>query len=186
MIPDTTDDKFSGLTDFPITDIRYWLKYCGLATLASIPFLATGLVILGAPIPLPGIYTPFTVVKGDVLMVIGLGIRGITFFPMIIYVNAGQDNSTALVPILMALKAVRDQFENQISKIENTIPNVADLMIAQLETNNANLLNQNKQIETQIANLKAQQKPEWSEIKKQMKTVIKADTRQVITRVKGK
>lgn len=186
LIPDTTDDKFSGLTDIPITDIRYWLKYCGLATLASIPFLATGLVILGIPIPLPGIYTPFTVVKGDVLMVIGLGIRGITFFPMIIYVNAGQDNSTALVPILMVLKAVRDQFENQISKIENTIPNVADLMIAQLETNNANLLNQNKQIETQIANLKAQQKPEWSEIKKQMKTVIKADTRQIITRIKSK
>ena len=186
LIPDTTDDKFSGLTDIPITDIRYWLKYCGLATLASIPFLATGLVILGVPIPLPGIYTPFTVVKGDVLMVIGLGIRGITFFPMIIYVNAGQDNSTALVPILMALKAVRDQFENQISKIENTIPNVADLMIAQLESNNANLLNQNKQIETQIANLKAQQKPEWPEIKKQMKTAIKADTRQIITRIKGK
>lgn len=105
---------------------------------------------------------------------------------MIIYVNAGQDNSTALVPILMALKAVRDQFENKISKIENTIPNVADLMIAQLETNNANLLNQNKQIETQIANLKAQQKPEWPEIKKQMKTAIKADTRQIITRIKGK
>jgi hypothetical protein len=186
LMPNDCSDKFSGVTDIPFTDIRYWMKYCSIATVVSLPFLATGLVILGVPIPLPAIFLPFTVVKGDVTIVVGLGIRGISFFPMMIYVNGSQDNSTTLVPLLIALKAIKDAFMANMSKIELTIPDVANLIISQLQSNNANLLNQNDQIDKQVAALKSIQKPQWSEIKRQMKRMVHEDTREIVTRLKGK
>ena len=183
LITDDVDDKFCPMMEVPITDIKYWKRYCGVATLATIPFLATGLVILGVPIPFPAIYIPLVVVNGDVLMVVGIGNRGITFFPMVLYVNANHDYSTALVPILIALKAVRDSFQKQLSKLELTIPNVADLMIDQLEGNNANLLNQNKQIEQEIANLKTKYKPSWAHVQKEIKKYLGIDERQKVARL---
>lgn len=183
LITDDVDDKFCPMMEVPITDIKYWKRYCGVATLATIPFLATGLVILGIPIPFPAIYIPLVVVNGDVLMVVGIGNRGITFFPMVLYVNANHDYSTALVPILIALKAVRDSFQKQLSKLELTIPNVADLMIDQLEGNNANLLNQNKQIEQEIANLKTKFKPSWAHVQKEIKKYLGLDERQKVARL---
>lgn len=183
LITDDVDDKFCPMMEVPITDIKYWKRYCGVATLATIPFLATGLVILGVPIPFPAIYIPLVVVNGDVLMVVGIGNRGITFFPMVLYVNANHDYSTALVPILIALKAVRDSFQKQLSKLELTIPNVADLMIDQLEGNNANLLNQNKQIEQEIANLKTKFKPSWAHVQKELKKYLGLDERQKVARL---
>lgn len=183
LVTNDVDDKFCPMMEVPITDMKYWKRYCGMATLATIPFLATGLVILGVPIPFPAIYIPLVVVNGDVLMVIGIGNRGITFFPMVLYVNASHDYSTALVPILIALKAVRNSFQKQLSKLELAIPNVADLMMDQLEGNNANLLNQNKQIDQEIANLKTRFKPSWAHVQKEIKKYIGVDDRQKVARL---
>ena len=89
-------------TQYGITDYAYWVKYCCNATIVNCMFPAfwsAGLIIAGAPIYLPIIYMPFTVISGRVTVVIGMGICGICPYPMILFVNL-SDTVGSMIPII--------------------------------------------------------------------------------------
>ncbi len=89
-----------------ITTMKYWLKYCLMATLvnAMVPiYWGTGLIISGVPIPLPIIYIPLVVIRGRTICVIGLGLCGICPLPMILFVNPTGTKSTIILPLNIAV-----------------------------------------------------------------------------------
>ena len=96
-------------TQADITKLKYWLKYCLMATLVNcmVPiYWGTGIIIGGAPIMLPIIYIPFVVIPGRTICVIGLGLCGIVPMPMLLFVNASNTNSTIILPLNIAIDLV--------------------------------------------------------------------------------
>ena len=144
-------------TRFGIGDYAYWVKYCGVATLVNcmLPmYWPTGLIIAGAPIPLPIIYLPIIVLKGRVTVVIGLGICGICPLPMLLFVNFG-DFPGSLIPII---NIVVDMLKGVSGMVMNGVnAPVKALIKAAIEQQDKkiNELQQKKtDIKTQIQNLR--------------------------------
>ena len=80
-------------------DIRYWLKYCSFATLASVlnPVAgwATGFPPPIGPIPFPVVYLPFKSFETKWgFIVVGLTITGIYPFPWVLFTNYSTNYNT--------------------------------------------------------------------------------------------
>lgn len=100
-----------------IFDLKYWLKYFGIATLSTMMFLATGIVLPTGTIPLPCIYIPFLVVnikKVGLIMVIGISVRGMAINPIILIVNVDSKDNSYLIPVTMALQTLKETIQNKI------------------------------------------------------------------------
>lgn len=114
------------MTEYDNDTIMYWLRYCAMATLANcmMPiYWSTGLVIAGAPVPLPIVYIPFCVIPGRVITVIGIGLCGIMPSPMIIFVNTSALPGCILMPlnilvdtVIAQLNALRDMQYTAVEK----------------------------------------------------------------------
>lgn len=155
-------ENLSGMTEIEITDIRYWIRYCGIATLMTLGFLATGLVIVGVPVYLPCIYIPIYVTsipKVKLLIVIGIAIRGISISPMIIYVNMSSENNSAIIPVTLALMMVKDQFMEQLQKLNLCVPDLADGISNMVKADNARLMKEQERYKKSYAALRAVQLP---------------------------
>jgi hypothetical protein len=91
-IPIEEDEYLSPYSKSTYGDIKYWLKYCGFATLASVANPATGWST-GFPPPigpllLPTVYIPFKAFQLPWgFIVVGLTITGIYPFPWALFVN---------------------------------------------------------------------------------------------------
>jgi len=79
-----------------------------LATVISIPFLADGFDIppTMTPIPLPCIYICFNTIfikQLNLVIVIGLALRGIWPWPVVLFVNCSSTPASYLTPLIAAL-----------------------------------------------------------------------------------
>lgn len=106
--------------DIQPNNIKYWLKYCGMATLmncATPNNWATGITISGAPILMPIILVPIKYIDGDIGAVIGLGICGICIYPMMIIINNTDQFGSILLPVNMLINEIKRLIQD--SKINN-------------------------------------------------------------------
>lgn len=181
---DNASEKFSGTTNIETDNIKYWKKYCSLATLLSIPYLSTGLIIAGTPVLLPIVYVPITVIKlKAMIIVIGLGICGIAIYPMTLYVNTSAEYATIVVATMMALDAIKQSFENDLNNENNSITLIANNLIKQLNNDNDNIDLQIKEINKQIDELK---NTSLSDVKNKIKEMKKESKRSKGIRLKNK
>lgn len=150
----TEDSLF---TQYEITSYRYWLRYCTMATLVNcmLPmYWPTGILILGAPMPLPIIFIPIIVISGRVILVIGIGLCGICPMPMFLLMNV-SDIPGFFIPIL---NTVVDMLKDLSAMTMKLADKSAKTMIAQLikkEDDNINKLNEEiSEIQRNIENLR--------------------------------
>lgn len=119
------ESDFNPNTKISYSDIRYWIKYMSMATLTGcVPlYWSVGIVILGAPIPLPIIYTPIKAIKTQWgVIVIGLGVCGIAISPMVYYVNL-ENKLVSVIPnaTVVALKASLNIAKAELANKRNAL-----------------------------------------------------------------
>lgn len=105
------NDIFSSKTKYDMNSYMYWLVYCANATLTNcmLPmYWGTGLVIAGAPIPLPIILVPIYYIPGKVGMLLGLGICGIAIWPMLLFVNVTSEDMSVMIPINLIIDMLKE------------------------------------------------------------------------------
>jgi len=178
-------ENLSGASSVEITELKYWVRYCGIATLMTVGFLATGLVIAGTPIPLPCIYIPIYVTsipKVKLLVVIGLAIRGIAILPMIIYVNMSSENNSAVIPVTLALMMVKDEFMAQLQKLNLCVPDLADGFSNIIKADNTRLLKEQERYKKSYAALRAVQLPSRQMIIEYFKESVNREMEQMVER----
>lgn len=183
----TDDDK----DDIAITDTAYWVKYFNLATIISLPpaFWASGLDIPPSmtPVPMPGIYIAIKAIyikSFNIVIVIGIAIRGIYVFPILLVVNLSDQDLSPLTPLIALLNKVKDMYKAGISTIEQTIPNIIGLLIYKLEKENEEYTQANQKYEAQLLQLQNLVVENDEKLKRNMKRLVdaKADLRQKIHR----
>ena len=112
--------NLGGKTETDFGDIKYWLKYCSFATLASVVSpdngWSTGLILPGAVIKLPVIYLPIKAISTPYgFMMLGLTIVGIWFTPIILMVNYETKSITPFVDPVAFIKKQIDTLKENIS-----------------------------------------------------------------------
>ena len=128
--PDEIDPNFLPSTKYGFGDQKYWLKYCSLATLASvanpISGWSTGLILPTGPLLLPVVYIPIRAIQLKWgFIVIGLTVTGIYPFPWVLYVNYSTENHAPLGdptgPLKAELAALKKEISDQMSKLREGI-----------------------------------------------------------------
>ena len=182
---DNADDLYSGTTNVEINNIKYWKKYCSLATLLSIPYMSTGIIIAGAPILLPIVYIPITIINlKSMIIVIGLGICGIAIYPMVLYVNLTSEYATIVVATMMALDALRQTFEDDVNNQNNNISIIVNSIINELNNENNDIDLQIHEINKQIDDIK--NGDNFDELKRKIKEIKNESKRSKGIRLKNK
>lgn len=160
-----------------------------MATLITLPFFADGLDIppTMTPVPLPGIYIAFKAIHikiFDVILVIGLAIRGMYISPILLTVNLSDQDVSPLLPLVAILKQVREMFSNAINMIEMTIPNLVGILIMKLEKENQQYREKNIMYNNMLKTLESQMVENEQQLKKNMRRIqnVYADVRQNIFR----
>lgn len=181
--------------EITVFDCEYWYLYFALATVISLPLVMDWADGLDIPtpvgllsIPLPGIYICIACLPIkflNIVVVFGLAIRGMWIFPIILVVNLSSTAINFLIPIKIAVEKLKEIFSLRLSSMEQSISDIADVLIYQLEEQNKQYRIQNKQYEVYKAALKSQQLENKALIKKGFKEAYMADAdhRQVITRL---
>lgn len=124
--PEDEDYKPSGAG---YGDMRYWLKYCAYATLASVTNPALGWStgwIFPAPILLPVIYIPVKAITTKYgFIVVGISICGIWIFPWVLIANLSANHVTPFGDPTGALKreiqATKKAIMNQLTKLKKEV-----------------------------------------------------------------
>ena len=109
------DDVLSSESAAHPNKLAYWQKYCGIATLVNCmqpQYWATGLLLLGVPIPMPIILIPFTYIDGKVSAVIGIGICGMWILPMMLVINQTDQLNSALIPIYQIIDTTMESLKS--------------------------------------------------------------------------
>ena len=193
-IPSEKDpNKNLGPSKVEISELKYWKRYCAIATMVTVlpKYWATGLAPIHIPphyIKFPCIYIPLKVInlkKVGLIIVIGLAIRGIKISCMMLYVNMSSEFNSAMIPATLALVNIKDQFFNKLKKLNELPTNLSNLLLISLKKNNEALIKENKKYETQIDELRAMKIPSFNQIIKDVRIKLKQDTRQYITRIKN-
>lgn len=129
------DDILSSTTSCQLSEYKYWLKYCTMATLVncSMPlYWATGFVAAGAPILFPIILIPIKYIPGKIGTLIGLGICGIMVYPMVIMMNMTVESHSCLIPVNNIIDRLRDMLKNaeklQIKSISKSLKSDIDVI----------------------------------------------------------
>lgn len=136
--------------EISLKDYEYWVRYFGLATVISLPFLNCGLDFPPTVmfIPLPCIFICLGVVfiqPLDVVMVFGLSIRGMYIWPIILFVNPSNHPCNIMTPLVSMLKSIQSKISQKISTmVDAPVTSIANMFINKLENENRNLRNQNK------------------------------------------
>lgn len=193
LMNDTTKNGIPDLTppEIDFTKHDYWLRYFAMVTLVNLMpmYWATGLVVLGVPIPGPAIFMPLYTLyikQTSMVIVFGLSYRlPLWFDACILYLNMGQDTSTIMQPLLIVLNMIKQTFATKIGQIENPIPNIIQTYINTLKQSNDELEKQNIELkEVTIPTLKSVSFPKAQDVKKEiMGKVWNVDTRESVTRL---
>lgn len=123
-------------TAVDLTDIKYWIRYCAVATAVNCAapiYWATGLITPTGPVLLPVILVPMVVIPGRIIIVIGMGICGISVLPMILFANIGCLPGSIVIPVNMLIDALRKQLKAFASKSINTTLKMSAVQTVALE-----------------------------------------------------
>ena len=120
-----------GFTEADMGNIKYWLKYCTYATLASVANpvngWSTGLILPTGPLLLPTVYIPIVPIATQYgFIVIGLTITGLWFFPMILMVNYSTEYA---MPILDPTALLKKQLEKLKGEINEQLQEFKESML---------------------------------------------------------
>ena len=182
------DDNISA-DEITILDIDYWKRYFALATIISLPFLNCGLDIptVIMMVPLPAIYIAISCVfikPLDLLLVIGISIRGMYVWPVFLYVNCSNMPLSIMTPLISQAKNLKSKISAKINALaEEPINAIADNFIKSFEENSRSLRQQNKLLENYINSIAHKKTTNQEEIKQYMNKLyapFKKQTQQVI------
>ena len=175
--------------EITIKDTEYWMRYFSLATVISLPFLADGFDIPPKMIPvlLPAIYICFKAIYIpllNIVLVIGLGIRGIWIFPILLVVNLNSTSVNGLLPLIVIAKNIQNLFCKKLETVEETVRNMAKLMINKLEQDNIQYNRDIQKYTLYLDTLKSQNIENEKLIQDKLanKFIEGVDTRQIIMR----
>jgi hypothetical protein len=122
-LPTVPDERLSPFSEAEFKDMKYWLKYCSFATLASVisgpANWGTGLPPPIGPIPLPTIFIPikpFQLEWGTLL--IGLTVTGIYPFP---FIMVGNLSTGYHVPFFDPVTIIQNQVDKLKEKLIGVI-----------------------------------------------------------------
>lgn len=115
-----------------------------------------GLLIAGAPLPLPVIYIPIIFIPGSVSMLIGLGICGIAIWPMIVLLNFSIDTNTILAPINAMLDKIREMLLSTETLQKNALHKAIEKQIDDLRKDGQDYDDDLRKIDIEISDLKEQ------------------------------
>ena len=120
-----TDPYLNPKSKYGYGDIRYWLKYCSFATLASVTNPATGWStgwIFPTPIPFPVIYIPVKSIPTKYgFIVLGISICGIWIFPWALFGNLSSDYNTPIGNPTAAIKREIQALKKSISEQQKNL-----------------------------------------------------------------
>lgn len=149
-----TDDSL--LSEYGIESYEYWLKYCSVATLVNcmLPmYWATGLFSLGAPVSLPIIFIPSTVISGRVTVVIGVALCGLCPSPMFIFMNIGDIPGFIIPTLNIVVDTLKDTSSMLMNIGKSSVKETIKGLINQEDNNINNLNNEIKIAYQEILNL---------------------------------
>ena len=155
-LADTLSSPYSNSSPF---EFKYWLLYCMQATIVHcmLPmYWPCGLIIAGAPLPLPVIYIPIVFIPGSVSMLIGLGICGIAIWPMIVLLNFSIDTNTILAPINAMLDKMREMLLSTEKLQKNALHKAIEKQIDDLRKDGQDYDDDLRKIDIEISDLKEQ------------------------------
>lgn len=153
-IEEFNEDLTSGISRAQVNSFKYWLKYCTIATAinCTMPtYWATGLNIMGTPILMPIILIPIKYINGKVSGLIGLGICGITIYPMMLIINMSDEIGSAILMINTALEYAKQLLIDTRNIQYNSLSNMCKNLISQLDKKIINTQNKIKDINREIA-----------------------------------
>lgn len=104
------NDEFSGISNAQPNSLDYWIKYCAIASLqnCAMPvYWSTGIVVAGAPVPMPIILIPLTYIDGPISTVIGLGVCGISISPLLLVINMTDEIGAVLFAVNMVIETAK-------------------------------------------------------------------------------
>ena len=187
FIPDTSSaaEDFNEIefdqkkTTIDYTDIRYWFRWCSMATLANCVMgpraWATGMIFNGYFIQFPCILIPFKVINikfVKMTIVIGLAIRLIDIKPMIIYVNQYNEVNNINIAITAVLEKIKEEYNKYITYLEKVNLNAVQLLINKLENNNDNLTKENRQLEIILQDMHTLLPNDWMDAKREIQSMV--------------
>ena len=182
------DDNISA-DEITILDLDYWQRYFSLATIISLPYLNCGLDIpmVIMFVPLPAIYIALSVVflkPLDLLLVIGLSIRGMYVWPVFLYVNCSNMPLSIMTPLISQAKTLKSKISAKINALaEEPINAIADNFIKTFEEDSRKLRQQNKLLENYINSIAHKKTANQEEVKRYMDKLyapFKKQTQQVV------
>lgn len=152
------DNQLSTKTKEEPSSYLYWLRYCGMATLVNcaLPmYWGTGIVIAGAPVPLPIILVPIYVLNGSCICVFGLGICGIAIWPMILYSNLSVDMMSYLAPVNVVIDLVKNSLNTLKEQTKDMLKPIASGQISILDTQIKNTKKEINDMKKEISLIKS-------------------------------
>lgn len=167
------NSEFNPNTKVGFDNIKYWRRYFNMATITGcLPiYWSTGLILLGAPIPMPIIYTPIKSLKTKWgVIVIGLGICGIAISPLVLYVNL-ENKAVSLIP-----NAVEIMLNKTLGLLKKELVEAKNVTLKGVINENLNIL---KSEISDIDKIIKQEEQNIDNIKRSMPTPpkINADTK---------
>ena len=178
-----------------IKDYPYWKKYFSLATLICIvpPFWNWGLDIFPfiQNIPLPCIFIAIKSVYipiFGIIMVFGIGIRGMYPWPIILYVNVSDQPISILTPLIAILDRLKNTFYGKLDSIEQVpIQSLVNAYIAKLNKEINELKKENMKLDNFKTVIKALKVPKAESIQREFASIVdpSIDMRQRITRIES-
>jgi len=155
--PDEEDPYLSPKSKKGYDDIKYWMRYCSFATLASVANPATGWST-GVPPPIgpisfPTVYTPIKAFETNWgFIVIGLTVTGIYLFPWALFVNWSTEHHVPLADPTTLMKreieVLKKTLTDQLAKFKK------EILKEYLDKSKANI----KEVEIKISNIENQKR----------------------------
>lgn len=183
------------LNAITIKDYPYWKKYFALATLICIvpTFWNCGLDIFPfiQCIPLPCIFIAIKSIyipMFNMIMVFGIGIRGMYPWPIILYVNVSDQPISVLTPLIAILDRLKNVFYGKLDSIEQTpIQSLVNAYIAKLNKEINELKKENIKLDNFKKVIKTLKVPKAESIKRQFASIVdpSIDMRQRLTRIES-
>lgn len=177
-----------------VKDFKYWRRYFALATIISLPFLNCGFDFPPTImfIPMPCIFMCVAAVYIQVLdltIVFGISIRGMYIWPIILFVNLSDQYANISTALIAQVKNIQSKINAKInSLLEAPITSIANGFINMLEEDNRVIRNENRQLDTEIDQIKAKKSDNEQKIKKDIQRIFKPNvdqTEQVIDPLKS-
>ena len=146
-----------------IDSLKYWLRYCSLATVyhAMLPvFWSTGLVMSGTPVLMPVVYVPLQIISGKrVITVCGLGVCGICPLPMLLFLNLSQTKMSLIPPVNTMIDALFESIKHLTNVPVRQIELSTKSLIDAIDSEIASCRRNRKDLDFQISEIKKLPKP---------------------------